>query len=315
MHVRRRVERQKAEREQEATVTLPHVRRRRVASADTLHDGGIVEVFEGDDTPVIDMLRRAPHPPDAFRKGEYIHVSDLIGKCLRSIALSREHELPMPARGVSHSMGLTFAQGTAIHDYVKGRFVERHKDSLYGKWACLCGKTITKECTGDKIPEDKCGHCGTAPYRYEEVVIQNDTLMLRGSPDISMYMRKQKCLHPVEIKSMAHDEWKSIVRPKPDHLIQVLCYWYLMREAGYKMSTTVSVLYVTKGFVFKGTPYKEFLVDAQASLHYLDDYLDDAKALVAHTEGGVLPARVACAAINSPQAKKCHVVKECFDHD
>lgn len=293
----------------------PHHRIRRKLDDHNLMDGRIVDLFDHEDTPAMDMLRKAPHPPQDFRGGEYIHVSDLINKCVRKIALSEEAGLPMPVRSLSHSSGLTFAQGDAIHDYVKQRFAERYADSLYGRWSCLCGKTVSEDCVRTETEGETCESCGTDLYRYQELVLRHPALKIVGSPDVTLYMRRKACLHPVEIKSINHEEWKTLPRAKPDHVLQVLFYWFLLRELGYSVSDTVSVLYVTKGFVFKGLPYREFVIDAQENLHLIDDYREDAKNLVQYRSKGILPPRSLCSNQHSTEAKACHVVGECFRRD
>jgi hypothetical protein len=275
--------------------------------------GQVVTIYRAEDTPVMDMLSSIPSRPSKFRDGEHIHVSDLINKCVRQIALSKELDLPMPAQIITASMGLTFAQGEAIHDYIKSMMLSKYRKDMYGMWSCKCGETKTDQPSYyAKVVDSVCESCGGPLDRYEELVLEHPRWRVRGSPDIVMRVSSKGVLYPIEIKSIAHDQWKVLTRAKPEHVIQVVFYWYLLKELGYPVSSVVSVVYATKGFVFSGTPFKEFVLDAEASLKYIDDYIEDAKALARYYKTGELPPRWKCASNSCPDAKKCHVVMECF---
>jgi len=298
----------------DTVVEKPHKRRGRTRSLSSLMDGRVVEVFDaGIDTPAVDLINKAPRRMSHFRDGEYIHVSDLIGKCVRKIALADKYGHPMPSETLSHSMALTFAQGDAIHEYVKSRYVETKKENLYGRWSCLCGDTVVGPCTGDEVPSDACERCGAKPHKYEELLLHHEGMLVVASPDVTLFVRRHSCLHPVEIKSINPKDWDTLTRPKPEHLVQVLWYWKLLRDLGYSITSTVSILYATKGFVFKGSPFKEFVIEVEPVLHYLDDYIEDAEAWARYKKTGELPPRVRCPSNSCPEAKKCHVVLRCFD--
>lgn len=289
------------------------IRKRIVRGAAKTSRGSIVRLFTKDDLPVSEMLQAARPPASPFRRGEYLHVSDLVGKCIRKIALAEHSGHAMPAESISHSMGLTFAQGTAIHDYIKDAFIRAHRSKLYGRWACRCGATCTEHATLYRaVKGDTCETCGGPLDLYEEAILRSASLGVRGAPDVVLHL-EGGALHIVEIKSKAHEQWKELVRPDPDHVIQVLLYWYIARELGWNLSAQVSILYATKGFMFSGSPFREFVLDAEASLPLLADYIEDAQALVAFKNTGALPRRVRCANIKCSDAKKCHVAMECFE--
>ena len=279
--------------------------------ADPEGDSPVV-VYGQDDTPVIDLLLSAKRKRDKFRRGEYLHVSDVVGKCVRKIALSEAHGMPMPTEPITHSMAMTFAQGSALHDYVKSALV-RHPDMpLWGSWTCKCGASLEERRSHAEVADLHCEDCGGPLDQYVEIDIKDTELLVSGSPDVILKEPTKSCYHILEIKSMSHEEWKGLVRAKPDHIVQVVMYWYLMRRAGFRTTSTVSVLYVTKGFVFKGQPFKEFVIDCDTALRHIDDYIEDAKAFARFRETGELPVRTKCATINCPEAKKCHVAMECF---
>ena len=276
-------------------------------------EGEVVYAIDCEDTPVLDLLTWKSAGVSHFREGNHLHVSDLIGKCVRRIALSEEEGAPMPSQAITHSMGLTFAQGNAIHDYVRAVFIRQHSKVIFGSWRCVCGSLVHKGKTLSEVGNAVCDKCGTAPTTYEELVLEDEGLRLRGSPDVLLRIgRKNTCLHPVEIKSISAKEWETLSRPKPDHVVQVLFYWRLLRKAGYAVSATASILYCTKGFMFRGSPFKEFVISAADSMHLLDDYIADAKAFALYKAEGVIPRRVVCSSLNCTDAKNCHVAMACF---
>lgn len=272
-----------------------------------------------------DIINRAPRERRERRAGEYLHVSDLIGKCVRKIALCDRHGVPIRPDRLSSSDIFTFAQGDAIHDAVKAMATNSSPARVWGKWRCHCGHLFHDiPCLNSETDEhDICPQCDTPTNVYEEVAMRDPDTMIVGTPDLILYLSEFAAFHVTEIKSIAHDQWKELLRPKPDHVLQVLFYWYLMRALGYRLTDMVSVFYVTKGYIFGGAqkPYKEFMFRPEHELHRLDPYLADARALVASrskgavpTTGAALPSRV-CSGEFTVQAKKCEVCKICFGVD
>ena len=80
---------------------------------------------------------------------------------------------------------------------------------------------------------------------------------------------------------------------------------------GYDLVDQVSILYATKGYVFK-LPYKEFIIKPQDHLHRLNDALEDAKARKVSMEGGKLPLRTVCLDKDAKEAKAGEMSVLCF---
>lgn len=268
-----------------------------------------------------DIINRTPRERRERRAGEYLHVSDLIGKCVRKIALCDRHGIPIRPDRLSSSDIFTFAQGDAIHDAVKAMATTSSPARVWGKWRCQCGHLFhDTPCVQSETDEnDICPQCETPTNVYEEVAMRDPDTMIVGTPDLILYLSEFDAFHVTEIKSIAHEQWKELARPKPDHVLQVLFYWYLMRALGYRLTDMVSVFYVTKGYIFGGAqkPYKEFMFRPEDELHRLDPYLADARALVASRnkdDDAALPSRV-CSGEFTVQAKKCEACKICFGVD
>jgi len=268
--------------------------------------GGVVEI---DDSTVM-TSRVAGHPiPNAFREGEYLHVSDLLGKCTRMIALSDQTGTPIAGESLWDNMLVTFAIGNAIHDYVRSKVARTSPEEMYGTWKCVCGHHEYKGTYSDAKRKAPCSKCGKDLTEYHELVLRNDYYMIVGSVDLTLLFAR--AFYFCEIKSIKKEDWDEITRPIPLHILQIVFYWWLATELGLPVHKQVSVLYVTKGHVF-GSPYKEFVIDPTEHLHRLTEYLEDALALKkAKKRKGVLPVRL-CPKTDSPQAKKCEMNSLCF---
>lgn len=249
------------------------------------------------------------------RGGEYLHVSDLIHRCIRAKAISEVHTLAAPMQRLSMSDVFTFAQGDAIHDAAKAKARDGSPQMVWGKWSCKCEFLFhTEPCTYSAIDqEETCPHCLSKVDRYHEVSMFDDEYMVVGNPDLVFLIPRSKAFHVTEIKSISHEQWKDLTRPKPEHVFQVVWYWHLMQRKGYKMTDRVSVVYITKGWLFGSqSNIKEFMIDPREELHRLADMIADAKAYKDAREGGALPTRT-CAAREAKAAQECHVCDVCFE--
>lgn len=283
------------------------------ASEDT-----VVEAPMGDDDILTELVNRARNEVRHRRNGDYLHVSDLLTKCQRKVALIERHELPHRAGRLTLMDLLTFRMGEALHDVIKERAALGAADKVWGKWKCKCGHLHHDDpCLFNQVDlEDVCEHCGEPTTEYVEVSMYDNELMLVGNPDLLLYLKEVDAFHVTELKSISHAQWEELVRPKPEHVIQVLFYWYIMRSLGYRLTDRVTILYATKGYLFKGSPFKEFSILVEPELHRLTDYIEEARELKKAREGGKLPARTMCAGENSPEARKCEVCNLCFaDND
>lgn len=244
------------------------------------------------------------------REGDYLHVSDLIGKCVRKIALSKRLGLPLKPQPLFDGQKITFAQGDAIHDHITGKVIKARPDDIYGSWSCVCGKLKVMDTTFTEAQKTKkCPRCKTKATRYNELSLRDEELMLVGHVDLSLLLGE--FLQLDELKSIKKEKWDDLARPLPDHIIQVLLYWYLARRKKLRLVDKLTILYAAKEFMMTN-PYKEFHIQPSKILHRLDDYLEDARAYAASLKGGELPIRSLCKTMDSPAAKKCEFKSTCF---
>lgn len=278
---------------------------------DIVMDGSVAPVSD-EAEPLSIVLGRARSVARAPRSMEYMHVSDLIGKCIRKIALVERSEAVLAPQSLNYNDALTFAQGEAIHTVIKQRAAGGSPSEVWGRWSCLCGTKATKlPCLLSQAPKDTCSACRTPVDRYREIEVKDKEYMITGSPDLILYAPRLKALHVTELKSISHDAWKELLRPQPDHILQTVFYWHLMHRQGYRLTDKVSILYATKGWMFSGSPFKEFMVNPQDHVHRLKPLIDDALAIKEARKGGNLPVRT-CASPQSPDAKKCEMCSLCF---
>lgn len=289
-------------------------RARRGRGEDTATPTSTVREYFGDDedTPLLAMLKATPPNAQTYRGREYVHVSDVISKCLRKIILMERLKLRHPNEVITDGRGITFAIGDALHDYVTARFIKGHPSKVWAEWSCVCGATKQRGLFS-AVHTKTCDTCSGSLVKHNEVAFPDDELMLTGSPDIVLYMDEYGGYYLVEIKSMAGTGWKELTRPVPDHVVQLTFYWNILRRAGWPLVSRCSILYANKEFSFK-SPYKEFMIDPQAE-GVLDTYLAGLAAFRIAREGGALPPRTFCSTQDSTGAKTCPVSVSCFGCD
>lgn len=254
-------------------------------------------------------------PANNFRDGDYLHVSDLVYKCTRMIALSKELGQPIRGESIMDSRGVTFATGHAIQEYVTGRMKTNFPEMLWGNWSCRCGDEMRGHVTWAEVQDEPaCHQCGSKIENYVETIWRSEDMKLTGAVDLMLKLPTGH-LYPIEVKSIAGARFEDLTRPVPDHLIQALFYWHLIRENGFQVMDQLSILYVKKEFVF-GNPYKELLVQPSNYENRITDFMDEARELKAYmTGGGPLPVRTTCSHPQASGARECPFALQCFAID
>jgi hypothetical protein len=245
-----------------------------------------------------------------FRGGDYMHVSDLLYKCTRKIAISHKQSTPPPDEMIFPAQGITFAQGHAIGDFIVNRVQQKQPSALYGNFKCPCKKlNVLGVWSVVRRGKHVCDNCGHPPEKYHEVTLVNEECMMVGNVDLMLMIDEH--IHLTELKSMASHLWDALERPSPEHKAQALIYWWMARELGMPIHDRLSIMYASKGYSMK-SPYKEFVIRPSLEMSFIEDHLEDARAYGAYRRGGALPPRIQCATNKAPQAKKCHVCNSCF---
>lgn len=296
----------------QSPVSLALARRRGVAPAQVIATDGVV-AYRGSEYPLSDIVDIAGYKMQDTRPGKYLHVSDLLSKCIRKRAIHQKYGTKPKSRRLTVSDRLTFAQGDAIHDLLKSIARDGDPDEVWGKWSCKCGELHHDEpCTYSSINRtETCEYCHTLVDVYHEVSMVDEELWIVGNPDLILYKARYDAYLISELKSIAPDQFKTLARPKPEHVLQVVFYWYLMRKLGYRVLDRVSIFYASKGWSFT-KPFLEFVIDPQHELHRLEPMIEDAIAHRASVEGAELPGRTFCSSASAKDAKSCEVCQICF---
>lgn len=263
------------------------------------------------------LIRRAAGESREMRSHDYLHVSDLLNRCMRKIALTEQQDMPQQRQMLSLMDSLTFEVGDTIHDVIKRKAGLGGPSSVWGHWHCTCKSLHTETpCLRSEVDMDEvCAGCHTPKHIYGEVPMRDEELKIVGNPDLILFLHNYLAYYITELKSIAHAQWEEMSRPKPEHVIQILFYWYLMRKLGYRVASRVSIFYVTKGYLFSGEPYKEFTFEPEEILSRLEPYLDEARYLLRFRADGTLPPRTQCSSRNAPEAKKCSMCSVCFEEN
>lgn len=288
--------------------------RRKGSTSDGVKSGLIVSGVIASRTPVATRLQSYVEP-SLFREGTHTHVSDLVGKCPRALALMSHFPETHVVDTIRPGVGVTFAIGSAIGDYiVKTALRTFGHAEVYADWSCFCGETHQIG-VKDDYKDVRCPTCLSGLVRHHEFLMQDEEYRITGSVDL--VAKIQDALYFTEVKSIAGNGFAGLNRAMPDHVSQVLLYWWLARRLGYSVHSTVSILYVNKEWTYK-SPFREFVIEAEDLVdkqHVLQPYLDDALLLVPFKkkEGSLdkLPVRP-CPSKSSPQSKKCVVSAECW---
>jgi hypothetical protein len=273
-----------------------------------------IDVTANHDRPmgdILDVVRTITRPA---RSDDYLHVSALIHDCMRSYALREARGGTVEAQALRLADQLTYRQGEAMAEIIVKAVASTRPVSLWGHWRCRCHQTQTETpCTkAEATALSACPYCGQVPEEYREVPMFNEEYKIVGNPDILLFLEDVNAFQGVELKSITPNDFPDLARPKPEHVIQSLFYWWLMHALGYRLTTTWSIVYLNKGHSFHGNPYKEFVVDMPSQLARLDMFLEEALALKQFRAGGILPPRVRCTTTDDNMAKKCNECQACF---
>jgi len=264
----------------------------------------------------LSKLLDTPPPPNLFRDGKYIHVSDLINKCPRAIAIHYVHNRQLYGMSMNHQLGFTFRQGEALAGYMEDHVKRTAPEHMYGGWVCKCGKTEKKDTTYDKVSELKCKICGGGLDNYKEVLVADDEYMISGSVDITLKVFSTFYVNELKsIKKDGTDGFVALTQAKPVHRIQALFYVWLLTRSGRVVHPDFSVFYMNKAYGWRmDDQRKEYVINYNDYSNTLDPYLQDAMDIKIAREGGPLPKRP-CDDMYTQQAKQCELCPLCFNLD
>lgn len=193
------------------------------------------------------------HEANIFRKSAYTHLSDLMGKCHRMLAIIKRFDIyPSPTRIFDQNI-LMFAMGNMLHDEARRRFATQNPAQFYGFWQCGC-KATCLEGTKQYADSFHCETCNGRLTEYVEIRVIYSDLMVGHSID-SMFLLDSRALRVIEIKSCTKEAFETYKRtntPAADHVVQGMAYWRASRTAGYNVDSNISIFYVCKEYISDG---------------------------------------------------------------
>ncbi len=176
----------------------------------------------------------------------YIHPSSASKSdwCPRSSWYEIMRAPALPPEKVGHRLANVFAEGHEIHDKYQRWFTQM--GILIGMWECLvCGYQ-----QWGKGMQTSCHFCLGDRFRYAEVPVEDEDLMIRGAGDGIVDFDERKSL--IEIKSIGlrsieldHPKlyrpykegqldlnglWASVKEPFPWHIRQATLYLHILRQ-------------------------------------------------------------------------------------
>lgn len=274
---------------------------------------GVLDNMAG--SPMSTLLNTPP-PQSGFRDGKYIHISDLISKCPRAIAIHFVHNRKLYGMSMNHQLGFTFKQGEALAAYMEDHVKRTAPEHMYGGWECKCEKTLVEETTYDKVSELKCKFCGGGLDNYKELFVADEEYQISGSIDITLKILKRFYVNELKsIKKDGTDGFIALTQAKPIHRIQALFYVWLLTRTGKVTFPEFTVFYMNKSYGWKmDDQRKEYVIKYADYASTLEPYLEDAKAIKIAREGGPLPER-GCKDMYETKAKECELCAMCFNLD
>lgn len=238
----------------------------------------------------------------------YVHVSSIVDLCARKYAIVSKEEM-QPTKSVSGGMKVVWAMGRAIEKHVRDSLMStHHKNNFVGIWSCLCGEQTfsgvghIRNCTCPlKKPMDN----------YNEYTLFDHELKVVGNPDLITQYKNVGLI--TEVKSMNKKQFDALEEPIITHILQAMWYPYLAHKIGLPVYPIISIVYVTKDFIF-GSPYKEFHIDTREERYVkaFESMLEELTELRKFEETGVLPKRTMCQSDRSAMAKECPACFDCF---
>ncbi len=273
--------------------------------------GDVVAVASGDGSLKkiikLRLVRREVVP--FLDEKSFLRVSAFADMCPREEVLCATKSVRR-ARVVEAELGLIFAHGTALH-WALQNLVLADAGVLIGVWRCLtCARDHgAKSCGADlgtslaRRP-DKCSGCGGVEFIYREQHYTNDQFRIGGHPDGFLIVPGLPGVGLVECKSIStRGAWEIRNVPNMGHVIQSQLYMWLTDTQWTK------ILYWEKGAYGLGC-LTEHTVERD------EETIDKAKQIIMSVwngiAAGILPSRI-CETAGCPRAKKCDLVKPCFE--
>ena len=273
------------------------------------------------------LLHQHLNGPEKGRPMANVHASELTkpeGFCPRAYALSDLTKAKPADRWLTTSENITFHLGRVMQDSVVDWMAEMGK--AIGHWRCLSCSYLHEF----QSRPYKCEKCQHKVFKPEEVRFVSAKTGASCGVDMLVALGGTK-LVPIELKTMAADQFKTLIAPLAEHRLRTNLYLRIIAESAHPWASLVSherasILYISKsgygcaddglkgmGIKESFSPFKEFEVlrdDAQTN-----DQATRAQVVKDFRAGAVGTPRGICPSALSQRAKGCSLKGACFSGD
>jgi hypothetical protein len=240
--------------------------------------------------------------------------------CPARVALMKQHKVTPHKEFISTSMRVTYDYGRFLEESV----VDYLGDSVIGNWICHECEAVLHMIKKPK--GNQCKACGMWPlYGYTEPRWLDKETNISCGTDFFVDLGEGKPIL-IELKSLKAPDFKTISRPRKEHLLRTNLYLHILKRCG-TLAVNVDeaiVLYTCKGYGFADdfiansdlsdtpfSPFKEFTVKREDN-EEIDRIFADGLEIKDYLEnGGDVPRKV-CDTKHCTQAKSCEVREVCF---
>ena len=275
------------------------------------------------------LLHRHMSGWDDPRSLKTIHASELTketGFCPRYSALHDQLKPTQQGSWITTSERMTYDIGHMVQAKVIDYLADMNKAICHWKcYGCSYLHSFTTRPTKCSNP-----NCGSHKFEAVEVRFTSAISGASGGIDILAQLGDGK-LTPVEIKTIAPDDFKALVAPLAEHKQRTSLYLRIIAESDHNWSKLVStsravVLYVSKGgygvadeapkkwqLTDRFSPFKEFEVKRDDSL--TDEASRRSKVVKDFRAGNVGMPHGICSTAMSKRATMCRLKSQCFSGD
>ena len=173
------------------------------------------------------LLHQHLNGPEPARGLKNVHASELTkpdGICARAYALSDVTKQKPGNVWLSTSENLTYRLGRIMQDETINDFADMGKAICH--WRCVSCKHL-HEFTSRPF---NCSVCKVTTFTPEEVRIESAVTGASCGVDMLLMMGEGK-LRPVEIKTMAADQFKTLAAPLAEHRLRTNLYLRIIAES------------------------------------------------------------------------------------
>lgn len=238
--------------------------------------------------------------------------SSLYDACMRMHVLAKKYKVKKVSP-VSLQSRITYGIGDCVHSWIQNTDALFSDEARHGWWSCpICGRRLHFGTKRKRI----CPRCRakTEGIYTEHVIKTGHPFVCGGHPDLFLLVDGK--LRVAELKTIAVDQFKTLVAPKIEHNWQIQYYmWSGAKDKTLPMKIDGSVgyvVYIAKQEVRSSFPIKIF--DVQKDKLIVKQFKSKLRIYSEAVKEGYLPApedRCYESDWSHYKATSCPVMREC----